>query len=444
MFSRQDFYSQRDKRSTEYGIADDLFERPVGIYVGRQAAASVAGQVAVLALVNMVARIHRSVILEIPSVRLHRPAIVPAQQLDEAAFTLARSINPFIEINCGRTAEVAIGVGADAPARLNWYMGAIGQVALLRQEPVPLCGGSSASLGGCLASCLAAAALVKLLVGYRVDAAQLSAWNVADGPDAQPGPPELGNLHVGDVLQIGAGGVGSCLDYWLHEFGVLGHWVVLDGDSAELHNTNRSLGMFPSDAGWLTGRARSKAVVGASLIGGVPLENWYDELGEEIGRFELVLPLANERAVREAVASRGESIILHATTSSTWEAQLHRHLPDKDDCIVCRMPQREASKRFACSSGELRASSGISTDAALPFLSATAALLLLSGLYRLQNEGAVGGHENFWAVQFKGVRGYSRQGIFGCHEGCRRTLPPQVRARINCGQRWFPVDAAAN
>lgn len=72
------------------------------------------------------------------------------------------------------------------------------------------------------------------------------------------------------MLLVGAGAVGSALCYWLAELGVTGQWSVADSDPAELHNTNRSLGLLAADAGWPDTAPANKAVAAASLLGAEP------------------------------------------------------------------------------------------------------------------------------------------------------------------------------
>ena len=174
---------------------------------------------------------------------------------------------------------------------------------------------------------------------------RLSAWNYREANDADLGPELPGPLDVGNVLQIGAGGVGSCLAYWLGAFGVSGDWHILDGDIAKLHNTNRSLGLFPHDAGWPAGLPRNKALAASELIGGISHPLWYDQFDHESFKPDLVLPLANERSVRHLIACRGEPVLLHATTSrslgsstpptSTGKGRLH-HVPDASPGLARR------------------------------------------------------------------------------------------------------------
>ena len=395
----------------------------------------------VLALVNMLARIHRSLQLDIPSVGLLTRCLIPANYLDVAAAGLARAIDPYIRLDAGPASAHAIGIGAAAPSGLPWYAGADGQIAIIDQRPVGVPPTPCLTLGGALSACLAAAAVLRQVLGVEQRPVRLSAWNYHDGDDAERGPDSLGPLDVGDVLQIGAGGVGLCLSYWLREFGVVGTWRIADRDDAVVHNTNRCLGLLARDTAWAGGAPRNKAVVAAQLFGALPHACWYDELDHDTFKPDLVLPLANERNVRHAIACRGEPVILHATTSRTWEAQLHRHRPDSDDCITCRMPSPTSEVAFGCATVRLETSTALpSTDAALPFLSATAALLLVSGLYLLQFEQIADEPYNFWAVCFRDVRRHVRRAICSCRDGCATVLPGNVRRRIHVGRRWSHLD----
>jgi hypothetical protein len=190
------------------------------------------------------------------------------------------------------------------------------------------------------------------------------------------------------VLVIGAGAVTNALLYWTHQIGVTGVWDVVDGDISELHNTNRCLGMTAADAGWPNGRptgvAGKKAVIASRLINARPHTDWYHDYlrTHPSRRHDLVLPLANGHGVRAAIAARGEPILLHATTSPQWTAELHRHIPGRDDCPACRMPNADGPQ-FACSTGPPDPTSSDSGDAALPFLSATAGLMLAISLLEL-------------------------------------------------------------
>src|SRR5205807_922753 len=133
------------------------------VVVGADAAASPNGQLTVLALVNMLARLHRHLHMRIPPVPLLSPSLVRADRLDDAAFCLARTIDPFIRLDTAIVAD-SVTVGADVPGGC-WYTGVEGQVAVIDHRPLRFCVNDRPSLGAALAACLAAANLLRQVQG---------------------------------------------------------------------------------------------------------------------------------------------------------------------------------------------------------------------------------------------------------------------------------------
>jgi len=448
---RTQFYMERDRRTREYGADEErCFERPVVFCVGRDAAESPRGQLVAMAAMNMVARFHRQVALLCPHVPLLAPqSLIPAQSpqqhmsLRDALVTLATAIDPFIrtDLPVPKTTTPGIGIGTDLALQMPWHVGCNDSMVCLDTTPVSVDAKLGFSLGASLASCLAAASLCKQVLGRPMVPLSVSAWNLKQGHDADSGPSELGPVDVGSVFMIGAGGVGSSLAYWLRQSGFRGDWQVVDRDLAELHNTNRSLGLVATDAGWPNQEPRSKVSAAADLMGCTPIPLWFHELDQETLRPDLILPLANERGVRNAICLRGEPLILHATTSLTWEAQLHRHIAGRDDCIMCRMPSRSGAVKLTCSTVPL-VGKGYPTDAALPFLSATAAFLVLNGLYRLMAGELCQGNHNLWRITYNAQNRLVRSARCHCQIDCVGVLPESVRRKVNAGRRWASLDPA--
>ena len=446
MSNRERFYCERDRRTREYGLDGGCFEQPVAICVGPDAAESERGQLVVLALVNMLCRLHRRLCLSLPDAPLLAPAAVGEVKLRghaslrEAVDVLSRAIDPFIglEWRIPSSVTAGIGLGRITGDGAPWYVGCQAGLVTIATQPLPVDGEAGFSLGACLAACVAASVVLKQVLGKMVKSLQLSAWNLEQGEHAELGPSTLAPVDVGRVLMVGAGGVGSCLAYWLHQSGVVGQWLVVDKDEVELHNTNRSLGLLPVDAGWPNGIARPKAEAAAELIGATACRKWFNELDQESLAIDLIMPLANEHGIRNSVCQRGEPLLLHATTSRGWEAQLHRHIAGRDDCIVCRMPPSSRAVQFACSTVPLGEGSHQS-DAALPFLSATAGLLLVSGLYQLMFEQLGKREHNWWRVMYNSVHGMMMSGKCRCHADCPGIPSPAVR-RVNKGRRWSHLD----
>lgn len=80
------FYRERDDRSVEYMGPIDWAGLPVGIAIDEVTASSRPGQVALLALINMAARLHRHILVAVPDVSLLARTLVPAEDLRHAAF----------------------------------------------------------------------------------------------------------------------------------------------------------------------------------------------------------------------------------------------------------------------------------------------------------------------------------------------------------------------
>jgi hypothetical protein len=156
-----------------------------------------------------------------------------------------------------------------------------------------------------------------------------------------------------------------------------------------------------------------------------------------------VLPLANERAVRHLIACRYDPIVLHATTSQSWQAQFHRHISGIDDCITCRMRDVRAGT-LDCSTGPAPSADGQSRDAALPFLSAAAGLLLTSGLYGVsQGELAVGNLNQFCLDLSLGHR-VVQSSIWNCKETCGNRVSRPALVRIAEGTRRANLVSSSN
>ncbi len=442
MSDRERFYGERDQRTRQLsGAADAAFEAPVGLRIGPDAASHRAGQIAALALVNSLARVHRTIHIDAPPATLMARSLVPAPDLASAMLATARAIDPWGTFALGEppATAVSIGVGAQAPAGCTVFVGAEGARATLDVRPVAVV--ENALLGAGIAACIASSAAFRIAIIGCATAARrkvISAWNISEDEDAVVGPGPLEPLDVGDVWMVGAGAVASAVGYWLREFGVRGRWVVIDGDLVKLHNTNRSLLFFPSHSAWNGAEAAMKARVVADAFGADAYGDWLDVWNAtNPGRPDVILPLANERGARSDVAAAGLEIVLHATTSGLGGAQLHRHAAGVDGCITCRMRETEAVV-LGCSTSPVTIRDE-STDAALPFMSATAGLLLVAALYRLQQGELLKESANQSTLDLLSPHRVAQRVRRACVPGCASTLPQDLRDRLNVGRRWARV-----
>jgi hypothetical protein len=467
---RARFYAQRDARTIAYGSTDAALDRPVRLVI-RAAAATRPGQIALLALANMVVRTQRSLHVSLPDVPLRARALVERATLAEALTDTVMAINPALTLSIvmescldlepavvdpvlGHGNAITIGIGNDAIGTADLFLGWTGGRAELSIEPVATGGTEGDVLGAATAACLGAAAVFHLSHGRSIAAVQVNLVERRAAPIAGQQQPAatigtsslVGPLDLGDLVIVGAGALTHALGYWVAEVGMVGRRRVIDRDHAELHNTNRCLGMTAADAGWPDGlpggAALDKATIAARLFGAEPISQWYHEwLDTEpvTERPDLILPLANEHGVRALVAARGEPLLLHATTSANWTAELHRHRPDIDDCPACRLPETTAPT-FACSTGPADPRLPAS-DAALPFLSAAAGLMLVVALAQLGERGRLlTDRHNHWRLCFEQlvqIRPAVRPA-----SGCPHTPPKAARERIRSAwRRWDDLDS---
>ncbi len=444
--SEQDrFYRERDSRTIEYLGGDSPSRIPISIHADIDACSTHSGQLLLVTLANQLARVHQQVrfSLAIPDTALLTPALCNGSSLGDELQALLTRIDPyglFSVVGPGLTpAEVSIGVGIHCPPELQWYLGYDRSIAMVHKSPCKMGSDLTADLrGASLAAILGASVAIKTVLHIKTVPAILSAWNFASGENAEQGPSDLPKIDVGRGLMVGGGAVAASVVYWLMQWGNTGSWTIVDGDSIELHNTNRCLLFFPEDAGWMCQEQRTKVACLEQYLSNVtPIHTWYDKAPIDKQQFDTVLVLANERNVRTLVSHRNDPIQFQATTGRSWLSQLHRHIVGRDDCIRCRMSDiREP--RFSCSEvPTATAEQPDRPDSSLPFLSAASGLMLVSELQHLQLNEFGDSPINTWRWDFRTTHQISSSGYYECREHCSMLLQPQARRTIEEQTCWL-------
>ena len=251
------FYRERDRRTMDYLQGDSWRDVSVSVHAGHDVCSTHPGQLLLVTLANQLARIHRYVRFSIadPSAHLLTASVVDASTLGNEIQALSDRIDPYGSFDVtgpiSTQEDISLGVGSDIRAGLSWYLGFDRSNATLDKHHCPVYAHGTASLRGAgLAAVLGAATAIKAALGIEATATTLSAWNLASGECADPGPTDIPEIDVGRGLIIGAGAVGNGAVYWLRQWGNQSPWKIVDGDIVKLHNTNRSLLFFPDDAGW--------------------------------------------------------------------------------------------------------------------------------------------------------------------------------------------------
>ena len=430
------FYRERDLRTFDYLGSNSLAKVPVSVHVSNDVCKKQSGQLLLLTLVNLLARIHRELYIALPEpdTKLLTPALCKGSNLGDEITKLTRRIDPYGKFVLDgpqlRPSKVSIGMGANCRPDLTWYLGYNRSIAKLAKTPAQ-CGlvqnNSSALRGAGLAALLGVAAVTKSALGIDTVPITVSAWNYKTGTEAEAGPADLPKIDVGNSLMIGAGAVASATIYWLMQWGNTSSWTVVDRDTIKLHNTNRNLLFFPGDAGWLDKTPKAKVYTLKQYLPEInPVCKWYDQASEANQQFDTVLVLANERDVRTVVSHRNDPIQLQATTGRSWNSQLHRHIAGLDDCVRCRMSDIRESQ-YACSEATLSTGKGQTDDAALPFLSAASGLMLVSALQRLQLSDFSTGQTNFWSWDFQSASRMFSSGYSKCKDDCSIALTRKIQ-----------------
>jgi ThiF family len=434
--------SGRDDRTLLYtgGVKPTV---PAGVTCGPATASTMPGQLAILTAVNILARSHPEIVLAVSDTYLAVPCPTGGATLIDACGRLALAANPdvvitFVDIIPDHI--LTLGIGADS-GRASIYAGGSRWTARTSREPEEITDEPTSMLGVALAVTLATGFIFRTALGWPAVADRaVSLWTFLETVEPT-GPAECGSVDLGTVWVVGAGAVGSCLAWWLSFLGVTGTWHIIDGDVVDVTNLNRSLGLFAAHAGLTGHEPVGKAVAAADLIPGAVAEQvWWDEwVATDPPSPDVLIPVANDRGIRPAVAAYGHPATIHATTSPNWTAKLHRHLPGQDGCIACRLP--ENAPVFGCATGSGEATEGEPRkDAALPFLSSAAGLLLLSGLLHIQHGQWPTHTRNHWRLFFDESGTALHSSRWCCSQGCEATPAPTIRRAIHGATRWCHLD----
>jgi hypothetical protein len=339
------------------------------------------GAMALLAVVNALARHHPYVFVRVADVALRS-----GRRAHEAVAELGRATETSrVEVVDSLPSKaLRIGIGIDV-READIHLGAHRFTGAIDTHPLEVSPEPSSLWGGALAAMRAANTAFR--TGINLDAPRaeaLSLWNF-EATEVQTGPAECSPIDVGTTWLVGAGGVGSSLAWWLSHIGVTDGWTVIDHDRVEVTNLNRSLGMFAHHLTVDGGKPALKAAIAADLMGATAFtEQWDSWAAEDHPPPDVLIPAANDFGVRSVLASYSHPMALTGATSANWTADLHVYRAGTDGCIECRHP-RMASPAFECSTAEVATDDGGSADAALSFLSGTAGLLTAAELSRLQH-----------------------------------------------------------
>jgi len=385
------FYQLRDDR-TNCCVSSPAYQGvSCVVTLAESAMSTVSGRVLATVACNLLSRWCRNITIVTPK----------AAGFVDAALDVMRDADPFGTFTAGtvvpRDAQVQLhlGAGGSPCARHLVAADAGGWHAYLGTAKGPALATDERNvLGAIAAACLGVAQVFKLALGMPPNQHLRSgvfdlyrlAW--ADAP-SDPEASLWSRRDLGRLLLVGAGSVGSSVAYCLQVAGLAADLFVVDKDVVGVENLNRSPLFGPRTFG-LPKVAALATALADSDVRCTPFPGWWEELVSEPSRvrgaFDVWLPLANERGVRWSMQNNVPPLMIHTSTGINWGVNFGRHIPGRDDCLVDRFPTELRTEELACSTATV-AAPGARIDAALPFLSVFAGLLVVADLVRLQLAG---------------------------------------------------------
>lgn len=450
--SASEFYALRDDRTNRCVDRHSYQQTQCTLHLGHRASSTRRGQVAFLAAANLLSRWCRHVELVTPTRVLHPELGLGDSDLADFALRQMRNADPFGTFrrrsdDDTTSAGIALCVGDAIPSGVpsTVFVASGGWLgALSLDSPMELEGGGDKNcLGALAAAALGVAQTFKVALGLprecllRDGVFDLFRLGWTTTGETGPWPTDTA---LGRVLMVGAGSVGSSAAYCMRLASLGGHVTVLDKDIVKIENFNRSP-LFDRNTLGLTKAEATKRFLSGSAIDCEPLGIWWKDFVETWNRadwaFDVWLPLANEFGVRHSMQHNVPPLMIHASTTANWGVNHSRHLPTADDCLVDRFPASASVNNLACATAAVSVDE-VTVDAALPFSSFFAGLLVVADLVR----GNLPGYPqvpNFalfdWFGSMETIQAWDRRPRPECI--CRRQ-DRHFHERFNGGTKHWP------
>lgn len=403
--TKDEWYMRRDDRTKRVDGASGFEGFSIGVTVSPIVKTSFSTQVMTITTLNMLARWCRKIVINMPDVTPNFPGLHCASLRDKLKQDLL-AIDPFgqfdfREINAQELSQtLLIGASEQAiPEASNclWIDGAnwVAGIGSGKDVQTIEMDGTLNPTGPAFASCLGVAELFRQAMGLPASLTK-PVWysmydytKVSNPKDAKTGV-FMPDFDFGRIHQVGCGAVGSSLDFLLSLTDWKANLDLIDYDKVEISNCNRSLTFSAYDAVTNTNKVDACANVLKGNINALKFNGSYGDF-VNTGKFvdsppDLILCLANEQNIWSTIQNNIPPLTFHATTTPNWAINFGRHIPKKEWCILCRFSQ-EVQHQFkpVCAEGEIKpASKGYDTImGVLPFLSTTAAVLILAEMAKL-------------------------------------------------------------
>lgn len=398
----EEFRNLRDSRTQSCESNSDYRSAKVAIVAGR-CVETEAGQMMVLTTAALLARFCYRLDVLVPDV----PCILRPYKASNGFHSVIREAvtdaDPWAELGLGEqlqsdhTYVLQIGEPVDGHLSPDFTIDANGWVACAGQGAIDFgCDITSANvIAAAQSATIGVADAFKVATnqpaGVRVARTYFSTfyWTLQSNPeDKAPSIAAALPLNLARLVIVGAGAVGSNI---LHFLRFLPHAdttvTVIDHDAVDYSNLNRCLPFGYKDVGLY----KADVVTRQLLHSGIDTTSFVGRFDEYIGHSkhlnaDIVLPVANEHGVRWAIQSNIPPLMLQGSTGRGWTINVGRHIPSVDFCLACCFPHT-SDTRMSCGAGQLPGESSGSADAALPFVSPWAAILVVGEMAKLNLAG---------------------------------------------------------
>lgn len=402
----EDFYRRRDDRTNLCVVSDQYQKRRCLITVDNEIIGTHSGQVLLETSARLVSRWCRTVDIEMPSVRPHVRLRSAQSDLGDHLISVMEDADPFGHfsvVECYQNVpDLHLHLGPYGKRRCGETIfvntsGWLVAVGRSKSRTLPEPSNSENCLGAIAGACIGVSEVFKAAVGLdaslRIAAIVFDLFNLHhyqfDETELRISP-FPSDLNFGNALMVGGGSVGSGAIFCLVAAGAKGTITLIDKDIVKVENINRSPIFDRRNVGLAKVEAIDRFCSGSTVLLSV-VDDWWDDFVREGGLerprpFDLWLPLANEFDVRRSIQSNYPPLMIHASTTQNWGVNHGRHVPGQDDCLVDRFPNDVGAAVLKCSSATIK-QGNVTLDAALPFTSLFAGVLITAELVRLQIPG---------------------------------------------------------
>jgi len=400
---KETWYKLRDDRTKRIDDAVGFEDIKLGFVVDDRIHKSYSTQVMTLLSLNMAARWCQNITIQIPK---NVTSAIPRDRKQDFIEILQKEItkiDPFgdfrfqpvdsSDVDCilsiGCLTESINEIWIDA----NGWLGGIGTCSL--DKPSTQIEYMN-PIGPAFSACLGNAELFRRAIGFdpaTISEYWYSLYDLKSSTDKTTlsNPHNYSGLSCGHILQVGCGAVGSSLNY-LQSLTTFEHEITLvDYDTVEISNLNRSLAFNANDAIQHKSKVDKCACTLSDINSKISRFQTsfkdYISTGKYIDQTpDIVLCLANEQNIWSDIQNNYPPIVLHATTTPNWGINFGRHIPKKEWCIMCRF-SNEIDNSFTpvCSEVEIKKEE-TPVLGVLPFLSPTAAVLVLAELGKMSTQ----------------------------------------------------------